>query len=120
MTAEAPLRREPSAPGGADELRELANNYYYEEENAMSTRRLQEIEAVAGILLANGLLGDDNAIFEANEIGWGFEVRWHDQWYLNENDYTRVRECVLEPSELKQAIAQAMEWQADPDSRLPD
>ena len=37
MTAEAPLRREPSAPGGAEERRELANNYYYEE-SEMSER----------------------------------------------------------------------------------
>lgn len=81
------------------------------------TRREQTIEQVAGIITENLEPYADSATALRQVVrvingdwGWAFEVRWSDQEYINETDYTRVEGAVLSDADLDRALALAESW----------
>lgn len=74
------------------------------------TRREQEIEQVAGIIAETIYEGNRAELQQINEIGWQFDIRYHDGEYIDDTRWTRVEGVKLSAAELEQAIRLAEGW----------
>lgn len=81
------------------------------------TRREQDIEQVAGIIIENGLLDrpERSPLITAinSNQGWGFDVRYDDGEYIRDTQWTRVEGLQLSARDLEKAIALARDFRRE-------
>jgi hypothetical protein len=76
------------------------------------TRNEQAIEQVASIICENGLSREDAEAIN-NGDGFTFDVRWQDQEYITDRDYTRVEGMRLDRPSMDAALETARHWGED-------
>lgn len=76
----------------------------------MTIRQTQRIEQITGIITEWSVPDEPKALKINRLYGWDYDVRWGDEDYISDSDFTRVENDKLSPDHIVMAIRLSRHW----------